>query len=216
MTALVDDLKITLDALSAQTETLNSSISEHEEAERMQRLQARIEKDDRYVELAKPGRRLIKEGVLRKWFSRHSLQIASSCMYHFILTDHMLVYAQEKGNKTKTLKVKTSMLIRGMTVEAGSKAGSNADDDSSGSSGSSSSSAGNSNSGSGNCNLLVRAWTHKGEFKEMVLTAASVEERNEWLQAIKGAIAKAATEGEGGRVHEAIQSSSKLAALLGH
>ena len=87
-TQVLSDLHAAHDALAAVTTALNSSLSTAENLTELKNLSRLfLRSDSRFQSFLKPGRKLVKMGVLRKKFSSKSYNLAAYKSYFFFLTN---------------------------------------------------------------------------------------------------------------------------------
>lgn len=87
-TQVLSDLGAAHDALAAVTTALNTSLSAAESIAQLKNLSRLfLRTDSRFQSFLKPGRKLVKMGVLRKKFSSKSYNLAAYKSYFFFLTN---------------------------------------------------------------------------------------------------------------------------------
>jgi len=87
------DMKSASERIKRVTESINKSLHTKDNAGEIRELMDKFEKDDRYVDLVAPNRRLIVDGPLKKHFSKLSRHLTKTKQYHFFLFNDILVYA---------------------------------------------------------------------------------------------------------------------------
>ena len=72
---------------------INLSLHQKESQLKVRAIQDRFERDSRYQDLVTPTRYLVREGPLKKRFSKGTRHLSSSTVYHFFLFNDILAYA---------------------------------------------------------------------------------------------------------------------------
>jgi len=99
---------------------INASLHQKENQIKVGAIQARFERDSRFQPLVTPTRYLVREGPLKKRYGKGTRHLASSTVYHFLLFNDVLVYADFSKNvigKGVTYKLKHMLPIGDMTVQ---------------------------------------------------------------------------------------------------
>jgi hypothetical protein len=188
-------------------DAINDSLHLKDSVEKVRAVQAMFEKDARYMDLVTPTRVLIREGPLKKKYSKDSRQLASAKNYHFFLFNDILLYASSaKGWNKTTYKLKhyhplleLEVESQGNTVNPSKKSKDNPAMD-----------------------ITVKVKSGKTT-KVFVVSAADETERDAWYTSLKDTIAncKASSKEltvskfDGSAKKTTVTKSSKLAALTG-
>jgi hypothetical protein len=189
-------------------DAINASLRQVEASRRVAALQAQFERDSRYQDLVAPNRYLIKEGVLKKRYSKGSRHFSSSKLYYFFLFNDILVYADYSKNvlnKGMTYKMKHILPLLDMNVTKQNYNNKNKDIEIT-----------SSNSG-------TKASADELSF---LLSCSSPEERDVWYDAFSAALTKLKDQNTNLTVQsfdgsdpnsnaEKAQKSSKLKAMMG-
>jgi len=89
------DMKAAAERIKRVTESINKSLHTKDDAGEIRELMEKFDKDDRFVDLVAPDRKLIIDGPLKKHFSKVSRHITKTKQYRFFLFNDILVYAAE-------------------------------------------------------------------------------------------------------------------------
>jgi FYVE/RhoGEF/PH domain-containing protein 5/6 len=182
---------------------INESLHLKDSVEKVRALQAQFEKDARYMDIVTPNRVLIKEGPLKKKYSKDSRQLASAKNYHFFLFNDILLYASASKSWNKvSYKMKHYHSLLELDIQSGNTAvpGKKAAKD------------------TGAFDIGITA---KG--KSFTVTCADETERDAWYQALKDTVASCKVSSkeltvskfDGTSKKTTVNKSSKLAALTG-
>lgn len=179
---------------------INDSLRLGNRAKEIKEIAAQFEKDDRYMDLEKPGRVLIRHGILMKAFSKASKHMGKYKKYHFFLFNDVIIYADEQRTATgqKRYKMKHVLYLDQFIVVKDVEKANN------------------------RIKFIVAKQTKTtDQSKNFLLKAQNRIERDQWYKDLDKAIkdlkapAPLAVENFDGRRSSQKGSSSKMAALLG-
>lgn len=196
------DLEEATDNISRIAAAINKSLSEREKTDLIREIADMFDKDNRYRDLVKPGRVLIKDGILSKAFSKGSKHMGKYKKYHFFLFNDVVIYADEIFSKLgqKRYKMKHSLDLDQFIVLKNTKKQNN------------------------RIEVIVKkkcGAKSNDQSRDFLLKAQNTKDRDEWYIAIDTALKQRAMqkplkqENFDGRRDSQKGSSSKMAALLG-
>eukprot|EP00808_Paulinella_micropora_P025763 g26307.t1 len=87
------DIKEALEGVRGMAADINASLHAQQSAQIVQQIENMFDRDDRFQPLVTPARCLVKQGALRKKFSKHSKNILTAKEYQFFLFNDIIVYA---------------------------------------------------------------------------------------------------------------------------
>jgi len=196
------DLTEAEEHISRIAAAINNSLRARDDTDKIEEIAAIFEKDDRYMDLVKPGRKLIRDGMLSKAFSKVSKHMGKYKKYHFFLFNDVLVYADEVHSKLgqKKYKMKHVLYLDSLMVTKNTEKLNN------------------------RINVIMtEKQVSRGKGNDFLLKARDQKERDQWFQDFDGAIQARKSAGaitlenfDGRKSAAAGQmKNSKMAALLG-
>lgn len=161
--SVTHEYNITVEAIGKIASNINTGLSDQEHEMRLAQFMSKVEQDERYVDLAAPGRRIITEGPL-KVRNMDTSSFSRSAVFYFVLFNDMLVYFIERGSFKKTYRMRHILKLESMSVFP-SVGPNNKDKD-----------------------LIIDALNKDGEKKKYHISCGTTENRNAWVSTLMKAI----------------------------
>jgi len=111
------DIKEAYDKIKRVATGINESLHQKEAQMQVLKIQQMFEKDSRYIDLVTPTRQFVKEGVLKKKFSKFTRQMVGWKDYSFFLFNDILLYASKTGIAKATYRLKHVIYLYDLSVE---------------------------------------------------------------------------------------------------
>jgi len=187
----LDDIREAHDKIKQITTSINDSLHLKEGQQKVFKIQQQFEKDARYMELVTPTRYPVKEGMMRKKYSKLSRHLSGYQEYYFFLFNDILVYASKSGIAKTTYHLRHVLPLLEMTVKPlpGSK------------------------------NLHRHLEIRPKNGKSFIVSADSKEDRDAWFEALNKQIESTNVESKNLKVARfdgaKVKKSAKLVSLTG-